>query len=252
MTATPTRTPLQNTHRIRSFGRVAARLTDASLAKVDAALAPFCLPPLATAAGMPLPQAWPTPSTWAPGTTRLVLDLGCGRAEWSLARAAVSPTTAFVACDVFRNGLTQIARAITAQSLTNLKLYPRDGREILAVLPAASVAEVVVLYPDPWPKARHHKRRLVQPAFLAEVVRCLQPGGVFFLATDIPSYAHAALAHLYACAGLQPVGDYPTAWATPPADWVPSAYERKARQAGRQSWYLRFEKKPCQGGPTAL
>jgi tRNA (guanine-N7-)-methyltransferase len=183
------------------------------------------------------------------------LELGIGNGEALAARAKADPARFFIGSDVYLNGLAQAARF--ARGLPNAALTNADARDLLASLPAASVQRVVVPHPDPWPKASHHKRRLVQPEFLAACARVLQPGGELWVVTDWPDYAFQTLALLHRhpqlqlqqtreaaarCkvkpggAGTQPLG--PHRLAQPPAWWVPTKYQQKALALGRAPWFV--------------
>jgi len=183
------------------------------------------------------------------------LELGIGNGEAMAERAKAEPGRYFIGSDVYLNGLAQAARF--AQGLPNVALTNADARDLLASLPPGSVQRVAVPHPDPWPKASHHKRRLVQPDFLAACARVLQPGGELWVVTDWPDYAFHTLALLHRhsqlqllqtgeaaarCkvkpggAGEQPLG--PQLLAQPPAWWVPTKYQQKALALGRAPWFV--------------
>jgi tRNA (guanine-N7-)-methyltransferase len=204
------------------------------------------------AAVLALVEQFPLPLTIP---ARVELELGIGNGEALAARARAEPGRYFIGTDVYLNGLAQAARFATG--LPNVALTNLDARELLATLPAASIQRVVVPHPDPWPKASHHKRRLVQPEFLAACARVLSPGGELWVITDWPDYAFHTLALLYRhphlqllqtgeaaarCkvkpggAGAQPLGPHLLAQA--PAWWVPTKYQQKAIALGRAPWFV--------------
>ena len=116
------------------------------------------------------------------------LEIGFGAGEHLVAAAAAEPETGFFGAEVYENGLAACADAALAADLANLRLYPGDGRRLLALFAPASLDAVYALFPDPWPKRRHRKRRLLQGAFLGLLATRLRPGGRLFFASDDPAY----------------------------------------------------------------
>ena len=129
---------------------------------------------------------------------------------------------------------------VEAGGLTNVRLLVDDARLLLAALPEGCLERIFVLFPDPWPKTRHHKRRLVAPATAAVFARLLQPGGELRLATDDMSYARAMLLALLPTPELCWLAKRACDWRRRPDDWPPTRYEEKAKAAGRAAVYLRF------------
>ncbi|MGC1304201.1 MAG: tRNA (guanine(46)-N(7))-methyltransferase TrmB, partial [Caulobacteraceae bacterium] len=132
-----------------------------------------------------------------------------------------------LAAEPFLNGAASALRHIDEQALDNVRLHVGDARDLLAVLPDACLARVFIMFPDPWPKARHHKRRLVQPAFVTEIVRVLKPGGRLRFATDWADYANWALERWRASPDLAWSAERADDWRVPPADHVTTRYEEK-------------------------
>lgn len=162
----------------------------------------------------------------------LVVEVGSGAGEQVLHAAATRPERDHLAVDVWMDGLVKAVRRATALQLTNVRFLRADARQVFATaLPDGSVAEVWTFFPDPWRKARHHKRRLVDDAFAAEVARVLQPGGVWRLATDWPDYAEQMRAVVGRAQGLEsrPADGWAPRW----EGRVPTRYERKAAEEGR-------------------
>ena len=134
-----------------------------------------------------------------------------------------------------------MVQAIDANGLENVRLYTDDALKLLMALPEDSVDEVYLLYPDPWPKTRHHKRRFVSPTTLEELARVIRPGGVFNFATDIEDYANWTLAHVLRQPSFIFAPQAPGSWHTPYPGWQPTRYEKKARREGRMlSFYFSF------------
>jgi tRNA (guanine-N7-)-methyltransferase len=131
--------------------------------------------------------------------------------------------------------------AVDAAGLRNVRLFTDDALKLLVKLPDASLAGAYLLYPDPWPKTRHHKRRFVSPTTLGELARVLRPGAVFRFATDIEDYANWTLAHILRTPAFRFAPARPGQWHEPYAGWQPTRYEDKARAEGRAvSFYFEF------------
>jgi len=129
----------------------------------------------------------------------LVLEIGSGMGETTLEIAKADPDTDFIAIEVHAPGVGSLLRGIEAAGLTNLCVIRHDAIDVLEhMIPDGSLAGIHLFFPDPWPKKRHHKRRLVQPAFVALAARKLAPGGLLHSATDWPDYAEQILAVLSA------------------------------------------------------
>jgi tRNA (guanine-N7-)-methyltransferase len=134
-----------------------------------------------------------------------------------------------------------MVQTIAAQDLRNVRLFTDDALKLLVQLPAGSIDEVYLLYPDPWPKTRHHKRRFVSPTTLAELARVIRPGGQFHFATDIEDYANWTLAHIVRTPEFHFDAGEPGSWHKPYPGWEPTRYEQKARREGRLvSFYFSF------------
>ncbi len=167
------------------------------------------------------------------------LEIGFGGGEHLAAQAAAHPEIGYLGVEPFLNGVAKLLRAVRTERLGNVRVLRDDARLLLKVLPAASLDRADILFPDPWPKLRHHKRRIVNADTLAELARALRPGGELRLATDDPDYARWMLAALLAERRFAWTAERATDWRQPPADWVPTRYEAKARRAGRRPVFLR-------------
>jgi tRNA (guanine-N7-)-methyltransferase len=182
-------------------------------------------------------------AAFAPGMRRLWLEVGFGGGEHALAQSAAHPDTALIACEVFDNGICSLLSRLVPQDQEataalpgNLRLWPDDARTLLRLLPDASLERLFLLFPDPWPKARHVKRRFVHPALLPEISRVLAPGAEWRLASDDPTYQ----AWVGEAMGQSTLFETPPPAAVRPADWPPTRYEAKARLAGRSPLYWTF------------
>lgn len=168
-----------------------------------------------------------------------VLEIGSGMGEATLAMAAADPGTGILAVDVHTPGIGALLAGVERLGLANVRVCMGDAVELMDRLAPSSLAGIRAFFPDPWPKARHHKRRLVQPAFVRHAAELLVPGGTLHLATDIPEYAGQMLAVCAAEPRLQNTAD---GFRSRPA-WRPeTGYERRGLAAGRRSVDLILER----------
>lgn len=174
--------------------------------------------------------------------SQLELEIGFGGAEHLLSRAKQWPERGFIGVEPFLNGVGKALAGIDAEKLQNIRLYHGDVWDILKDIPDGTIKIVHVLYPDPWPKTRHFKRRLVQEDFIAEIYRILKPDGEFRFASDIPSYVDWALMRILAQGGFDWPVNAANDWLSPYENWPSTRYEAKARCEGRTPHYLRFLK----------
>jgi tRNA (guanine-N7-)-methyltransferase len=168
------------------------------------------------------------------------LEIGFGGGEHLIAAAAQEPDVGFIGCEPFVNGMARLLARITAAGLDNIRLHRGDAIEIVDRLPAASLARVYLFYPDPWPKRRHRKRRLVSPENIAKLARVMTPGAQLRFATDIDDYAGWTLARLAASPDFEWRATTAQDWLTPWDGWTRTKYEAKAMAAGRDPVYLTF------------
>lgn len=166
--------------------------------------------------------------------------MGFGGGEHLAAQAEQNPRTGFVGCEPFTNGVAKLLTQMKTRNLDNVRVVPDDARDVLARLPDACLSTVFVLFPDPWPKLRHHKRRFIQVETLHQIARVLKRGGELRLATDHMDYATWALVHLMRDLRFEWSARTAADWRARPEDWVPTRYEQKALGAGKCCIYLRF------------
>jgi tRNA (guanine-N7-)-methyltransferase len=182
-----------------------------------------------------------------PGGPRpLWLEIGFGGGEHLVEQAAAHPEVGCIGCEPYLSGVARLLALAEQRGLENIRLVVDDARFLLRALPDGCLQRVFALFPDPWPKKRHHKRRLIQPVTAAEIARVLAVGGELRLATDDPEYARAMLA---ACLGEPRLGwlaRRPTDWRERLPDGVETRYEAKALAAGRRCLYLRFVRRPAE------
>ena len=178
---------------------------------------------------------------------RVVLEIGFGGGEHLARRAREHPDWAFIGAEPFVNGVAKMLAAMEDLALDNVRLWDGDARALLPRIGDATLAEVWLLYPDPWPKKRHHKRRFVNQENLGHIHRILEPGGVFFFASDIPDYVRWTLLHVRRHGGFDWLATRAEDWRTPPAGWPGTRYEKKALREGRTPAYLLFRKSGAHG-----
>ena len=166
------------------------------------------------------------------------LEIGFGGGEHLAHQAALNPDVSFIGAEPFVNGVAKLLAAIEARALANIRIHDADARYLLQALPDASFERIYLLYPDPWPKLRHHDRRFVNAETLAHFHRVLRPDGVFLFASDIDGNVDWTREHVAAFGGFRETGDA----AQPYDNWIETRYEAKARREGRGSSYLRFSK----------
>lgn len=172
------------------------------------------------------------------------LDIGFGAGEHLAWQAETHPGVGVIGAEVFRDGLAKALRRVEDRGLTNVRLFDGDARELLAALPDASLTRVFVLFPDPWPKTRHHKRRFVQAANLDVLARVLGDGGELRLATDDPSYQRWMVVAMQRHPAFAWTARRAADWRERPADWPPTRYEQKALADGRRPMFLRYRRRP--------
>ena len=170
------------------------------------------------------------------------LEIGFGGGEHLAAQAAARPDIGFIGVEPFVNGVAKLLLAARACSLENIRVLADDAHLLLRVLPDQSIGRLFVLFPDPWPKARHQKRRIVNPWTVTEFARVLADGAELRLATDDQDYARAMLALLAGERRFEWLARRARDWRERPPDWPATRYEAKARAAGRRPVFLRFQR----------
>lgn len=169
------------------------------------------------------------------------LEIGFGGGEHMVHQAALNPDVGIIGCEPFINGVAMLLGKIRAAGVSNLRVHPGDVRDMFDVLPAGSIDRAFLLYPDPWPKKRHHRRRFVTPEHLEPLARVLKPGAIFRVATDIPDYVRQTLEEVPR-AGFEWLAQGPADWRDPWGDWISTRYEQKALREDRVPHYLTFRR----------
>ena len=219
---------------LRSFGRRRGR----ALSARQQELVGDVLPRLA------LDLSHPAPSTlsgmFASPVEDVWLEIGFGGGEHLLWQADRNRSVGFIGCEPFLDGVVKVVAGVADVGLGNVRLHPDDARPLLRWLPAGSISRAFVLFPDPWPKKRHQKRRLVAPPLLDMLARAMRPGAELRIGTDIPDYARTILLSILPHPGFIWPAVGPRDWQERPVDWPPTRYEQKALREGRRPVYLRF------------
>lgn len=194
---------------------------------------------------LPAPGARLDVDALFPGPVREVwLEVGFGGGEHLAAQAVAHPEIGFIGCEPFVNGVANLLVLAEDQNLTNLRLHPDDARSLIAALPDATIGRVFVLFPDPWPKKRQHKRRFIGTENLDALARVMCVGGELRLATDHADYLEWMLAHLAAHPAFARCAEGAADSGGRPADWPATRYEHKALAAGVRCAYLRYRRRP--------
>lgn len=169
------------------------------------------------------------------------LEVGFGGGEHLVHQAVSNPDVGIIGAEPFINGVAMLLGKIRNAKADNIAVHPGDARDLMDVLPAQSISRAFLLYPDPWPKARHHRRRFVTQEHLEPLARCLKPGAIFRVATDIPDYVRQTLEEVPK-AGFEWLAEGPTDWRVAWDDWISTRYEQKALREGRTPHYLTFRR----------
>lgn len=224
---------------LRSYGRLKSR----PIKPRQAALMDTLLPQI-RAPGEPF-----DPRALEPDAAEVWLEIGFGGGEHLAARADMLPDHGFVGCEPFINGVAQALVHIsgdhgTHEPLANVRLHHGDALEVLSRVPDGTLSFLYLLHPDPWPKARHAKRRMMNDGPVEMFAAKLRPGGEFRFGTDHPVYLRHALMIMRRHAdAFEWLVDGPDSWQTRPAGWIETRYEAKARRLGHEVWYFRYRRR---------
>jgi tRNA (guanine-N7-)-methyltransferase len=210
--------PPQQPHGVlRSYGRIKARPIKARQAALLDTLAPR----------VALPEGPFDPRALKPDAREIWLEIGFGGGEHMAGQAERDPELLIVGVEPFLNGFASALRHVEERGLANVRVEQGDAREVAGRMPDGCLDRVFILFPDPWPKSRHHKRRIAQPEFLAELARLLKPGGRLRFATDWAEYADWALERILGGGLYAWPADKADDWRLPPADHLTTRYEEK-------------------------
>ncbi|MCH9809205.1 MAG: tRNA (guanosine(46)-N7)-methyltransferase TrmB [Alphaproteobacteria bacterium] len=219
---------------LRSFGRRRGR----AMSPRQKQLMADALPGLSLDLTAPAPEN--LAELFSPPIREVWLEIGFGGSEHLIWQAENNPDVGLIGCEPFEDGVVKAVSSIEQNALGNVRLHADDARDVLRWLPEASIDRAFILFPDPWPKKRHVRRRLVNAKLFEAMGRVMKPGAQLRIGTDIGDYLRTMLiafqhqsAFKWPCAG-------PQEWRRRPADWPQTRYEQKAVREGRRSYYLSF------------
>ena len=172
----------------------------------------------------------------------LELEIGFGKGEHMAWQASQRPAHGFIGCEPFLDGVVGALVKIDELGLGNVRIHMGDAIEVLERLPDAALERAWLLHPDPWPKARHAKRRFMNPGPIGLIARKLKPGGEFRFGTDHPVYVRWAMMVMGRSSDFEWLGEHPADFLIRPDDWPETRYEAKARTKGHEVWYFRYRR----------
>ncbi|KGF69288.1 tRNA (guanine-N7)-methyltransferase [Hoeflea sp. BAL378] len=216
------------------YGRRRGKTMKAPQAAALSSLLPALKLDLSTLPPAELASLWPKP------VGEIRLEIGFGGGEHLLHWAAQSPGTGFIGVEPFVNSMAKMLGQLETAGLANIRVYDDDATRVLDWLPDACLDRIDLLYPDPWPKKKHWKRRFVSKANLDRFARVLRPGGRFGFASDIDTYVNWTLTHIAAHPDFEWTARTARDWRDPPEGWPGTRYEAKAVREGRTPCYLEF------------
>jgi len=222
------------------YGRIRGKALRPNQRRLIAELLPRLAVPGVARAGTPGRAPVDPAGRFGPGRP-VWLEIGFGGGEHLVHQAVSHPEVGLIGCEPFVNGVAMALARIEAAGPGNLRLHAGDARDLIDLLPDASLARVFLLYPDPWPKTRHRGRRFVSPENRRALARVMAPGAELRLATDIPDYVRQTLQEVPR-QGFRWLAEGPRDWRRPWDDWLSTRYERKALRAGRVPHYLTFRR----------
>ncbi|WP_428407161.1 tRNA (guanosine(46)-N7)-methyltransferase TrmB [Hyphococcus sp.] len=183
------------------------------------------------------------PAALFPLAEEIHLEVGFGGGEHLAWQAARHPQNGYIGAEPFNNGVGKLLGLVDEAELQNVRIHHGDARPLLEALPDASLTRLYVLHPDPWPKKRHFKRRMISPWFFAEAARLLKPGGELRIASDIRDYIRWTLMHAQNAPQFEWTAERAADWKNRPDDWPQTRYEAKSLREGRTPAYLVFRRK---------
>lgn len=224
------------TNELRSYGRRKGRKATPRQATLLRDLLPRVAVDLAAPSGR-------LPGGESEGARKkLFLEIGFGGGEHLVWQAEHNPNATLIGCEPFEDGVIKVLDVIDRARIGNIRLHMGDARDVLRWLPEASIDRAYILFPDPWPKRKHQKRRLVNASTLALLARVLKPGAELRFGTDIGDYARSALEAFQREKRFRWQAEAPADWRVRPADWPETRYEAKAHREGRRCYYFRFKR----------
>ena len=219
---------------LRSYGRRKGKRLSPRKERLIAELLPRLRPDLAQPAPHDLRALFPV------AVREVWLEIGFGSGEHLLWQADRNPDVGLIGCEPFINGVATLLGAIEDRGIETIRVHDGDARDVLAWLPAASIARAFILFPDPWPKKRQMKRRLISPSLVEALARVMRPGAELRFASDDEDYAGQVLLAVTRSGAFRWLATKAGDWRERPQDWPETRYERKALGEGRQPICLRL------------
>jgi tRNA (guanine-N7-)-methyltransferase len=220
-----------------TLNRLYGRSSGHKLRKAQQALVDTLLPAIS------VPAAGPVDSRTLFGDDRpLHFEIGFGSGEHLAYRADLLPDHGFIGCEPFLNGVATALTHVRDQGLANVRLWNNDALDVLRRIPDGALTMVYLLHPDPWPKARHAKRRMVNDGPLDLIAAKLKSGGEFRLGTDDPTYCRWSMMVMNRRTDFEWLAERPADFLVRPGGWPETRYEAKARRQGREVWYFRYRR----------
>lgn len=180
-----------------------------------------------------------------PSISEIRMEIGFGAGEHLAGQAAAHPVVGFIGCEPFVNGVAALLDQINRQDLSNIRIFDDDVRLLLPSLPDGCLNRMDILFSDPWPKTRHHRRRISDPGNLVQFARLLAAGGELRFATDQVEFASWTLERMLRNTAFEWLARRPDDWTRAPTDWIETRYQQKARARGLGTTYLRFHRRPA-------
>ena len=177
-----------------------------------------------------------------PNVEEIWLEIGFGGGEHLVHQAARNPKVGIIGCEPYINGVAMLLGKIRKAGVGNLAIHPGDARDLFDVIPDSALSRVFLLYPDPWPKKRHHRRRFVTPEHLEPLAKKMRKGAQLRVATDIEDYVRQTLEEVAFKGDFTWLAEDPSDWRQSWDDWLSTRYEQKALREGRVPHYLTFER----------
>lgn len=172
----------------------------------------------------------------------LWLEIGFGSGEHLAHRAGQNRNVNFIGCEVYQHGIGNFLKSVEEKKLKNVRIFTEDARLLLEQLPENSIDRIFILFPDPWPKLRHHKRRIINQDTLKLLHKILKPEGKLNIATDWPNYAQWIMIRITNHGGFEFMANSPNDWKNPPEDHITTKYQAKAQRESRTPVFLNFAK----------
>ncbi|AGA64156.1 tRNA (guanine46-N7-)-methyltransferase [Liberibacter crescens BT-1] len=170
------------------------------------------------------------------------LEIGFGRGENLLHRALLMPHSGFIGVEPFMMSMVKFIKNLQEKNINNIRVYNDNAVKLLDWLPNTSIDDIYLLYPDPWPKKRHWKRRFISEINLNRFSRVLKPGGVFYFVSDVESYINWTLLAFCNHLSFQWLAEESLDWSRPFPNWTSTYYEAKGKLSGRTPTYLAFQR----------